>query len=51
MPRYDYICECGEKFEESKPMEERENALCPECGQGVLLRRIPSDFSFTVKGL
>lgn len=32
-PLYDYICECGNEFDEFKKIEDRKNAICPECGE------------------
>lgn len=33
---YEYYCGiCGLKFEERKPMNERHNAQCPQCGQSA----------------
>jgi len=35
MPRYEYVCEhCGERFERTRRIDERDNALfCPSCGE------------------
>lgn len=32
MPLYDYQCECGNSFEEVRPMAERACAPCAKCG-------------------
>ena len=33
MPIYEYECSnCGARFEERKPMDERHNAVCLQCG-------------------
>lgn len=32
MPFYDYRCEsCGHEFEQSRPIDKRDEAACPEC--------------------
>jgi len=34
MPLYDYQCPaCGERFEELRPLAERQHADCPKCGK------------------
>lgn len=33
MPYYDYTCPEGHIFEKLRPIAERDNAECPECGQ------------------
>ena len=34
MPMYDYLCpQCGEAFEELRPIAERATAKCPSCGK------------------
>ncbi len=34
MPLYDYHCpDCGHRFEEFRPMAERDHAPCPKCGK------------------
>ena len=31
MPTYDYVCRCGNRFEEVVPVVERDHVLCPRC--------------------
>lgn len=33
MPIYEYNCECGHTYDELKNIEDRMNAICPECGE------------------
>lgn len=33
MPLYEYRCKCGYRFESRKPVEERQTAVCPKCGE------------------
>lgn len=33
MPRYDYQCECGRRYEADQPYAERENPIPCECGK------------------
>jgi len=32
MTLYEYQCTCGYRFEERRPVSERETAQCPKCG-------------------
>ena len=44
MPLYEYRCECGQEFEEIRPMSEyNEPASCPECGKSAD-RRVSNSF-------
>ena len=38
MPIYEYTCECGYEGECMRPMEDRYNAKCPECGSKTKLK-------------
>lgn len=33
MPLYEYECKCGYRFEALRGMDDRHNAICPECGE------------------
>jgi putative FmdB family regulatory protein len=45
MPFYDYRCEeCEERFEENRPMDRRDDAVCPKCGSRHV-RRLVSQVS------
>lgn len=44
-PIYEYSCECGNKFETRKKIEERDAALCSRCG--ATARKILSAINFT----
>jgi len=47
MPLYEYRCgACGLKFEALKPVEERQIAQCPQCGQPAKKIISPVNFSF-----
>ncbi|KKN70393.1 hypothetical protein LCGC14_0430880 [marine sediment metagenome] len=43
MPLYDYLCECGHKYEELKPFKDRNHSLCFLCHSEA--RLIPSTFA------
>ena len=33
MPLYEYLCDCGEKFDSWRPFNLRLWSLCPKCGK------------------
>jgi putative FmdB family regulatory protein len=35
MPEYLYKCECGYRYSEVRNIEDRNSAICPECGETV----------------
>lgn len=43
---YVYLCECGNKFEERKEMDDRETCECPLCGDIAPLKITPVNFTF-----
>lgn len=45
MPLYEFRCSCGHRFEAIKPIEDRDTAICPECGWPASKKL--STFSFT----
>lgn len=49
MALYEYVClNCGHKFEEAKPVDDRLEARCPKCNGKSKL--VPSLFEFSFKG-
>ncbi len=46
MPRYDYKCKCGHKFEEYHRIDDRHNAFCPVCKIPANLVVSPVNFRF-----
>ena len=45
MPLFEYVCQCGNKFEAIMPIDQRDEAQCPGCGG--LARKKLSVFNFT----
>lgn len=41
MPLYEYECDGGHKFEEIRSIEDRYNAVCPECKKLAHLKMSP----------
>lgn len=42
---YDYECECGEIFDDFRPVEERHVSVCPKCGKMAKLLFRPLSLS------
>ena len=45
MPNYVYVCPQGHRFEELKRIEDRFEAVCPQCGQ-LCEQFVPASFCF-----
>ena len=49
MPIYEYLCDCGEEFEDSFSIKEDSSTTpCPKCGGAA--RKVPSLSAFHLKG-
>lgn len=42
---YDYRCECGQIFDDFRPVEERHTSRCPACGKVAKLLFRPQSLS------
>jgi putative FmdB family regulatory protein len=51
MPYYDFVCDgCGQSFELHLPIERRDEASCPACGDARVRRTMPRVYSIVRTG-
>jgi len=46
---YEYQCECGETFDDFRPVDKRHHSRCPKCGKMANLNFVPSAGSNQIK--